>query len=98
MVEFGLKLRELRKQKQLTQKQLAAMINVKHSVISFYELGDRLPSPEVLKKLAAALNVSADYLLGLEKKETIDVSGLTEKDISVVRSLVDVLREKNQNK
>lgn len=98
MVDFGRKLRELRKQKNLTQKQLAALIGVKNSIISFYEVGDRMPSPEIIIKLAAALNVTCDYLLGIEKNETIDVSGLDENDKKLVRSLVDTLRRKNQNK
>lgn len=93
MVEFGEKLRHLRKEKNLTQKQLAALIGVKNSVISFYEVGDRFPSPEVIRKLAIALHVSTDYLLGIEKNETIDVSGLDEKEKSLIRALVDTLRD-----
>ena len=96
MVEFGEKLRTLRKEKNLTQQQLAARIGVKKSVISFYEMGDRMPSPEVIKKLASALHVSTDFLLGVEKGESIDVSGLEESDKVLVRSLVDTLREKNK--
>lgn len=95
MVEFGERLRELRKQKNLTQKQLAAMIGAKNSIISFYEVGERIPSPEVIVKLSAALQVSEDYLLGIEKGESIDVSGLSETDKGLVRLLVDTLRDKN---
>lgn len=95
MVEFGEKLRRLRKQKQLTQRQLADLIGVQHTIISFYELGDRVPSPEVIVKLASVLHVSSDYLLGLEKKETVDISGLAPNDCDLVRALVDSLREKN---
>lgn len=93
MVEFGKKIRQLRKEKNLTQKQLAALIGVKNSVISFYEVGDRFPSPEVIRKLAIALHVSTDYLLGIEKNETVDVSGLDEKEKSLIRALVDTLRD-----
>ena len=97
MVEsFGEKLRELRKQKGLTQAQLASLIGVKNSVISFYELSERVPSPEVLIKLSSALHVSTDYLLGVEKSKTISVSGLTDEDIALVRALIDSLRNKNQ--
>lgn len=95
MVEFGDRLRQLRKEKNLTQKQLADLIGVKNSVISFYEVGDRVPSPEVIKKLAASLHVSSDYLLGIETSETMDVSGLDAQDKALVRTLVDTLREKN---
>ena len=97
MVEFGKKLRQLRKEKNLTQKQLATLIGVKNSVISFYEVGDRFPSPEVIRKLAIALHVSTDYLLNVEKKESLDISDLNEHEKALVRSLVDTLREKNNN-
>lgn len=98
MVEFGLRLRELRKQNNLTQKQLADLIGVQNSIISFYEVGERLPSPEIIRKLAITLHVTSDYLLGIEKNESVDISGLTEHDKSLIRSLIDSLREKNQNK
>ncbi len=39
MVEFGDRLRKLRKERKLTQKELASLIGVKNSVISFYEVG-----------------------------------------------------------
>jgi transcriptional regulator with XRE-family HTH domain len=96
MVEFGQKLRELRKQHNLTQKELASLIGVKNSIISFYEVGDRIPSPEIIRKLAETLHVSSDYLMGIEKNESVDISGLTENDKSLVRSLVYSLREKTQ--
>lgn len=94
MVEFGERLRQLRKEKKLTQKQLASLIGVRDSVISFYELGDRTPSSDVVKKLAVALHVSSDYLLGIEKTESIDISDLSEEDRLLVRSLVDSLRDR----
>ena len=95
MVEFGVRLRELRKEKHLTQKQLAEQIRVQNTVISFYENGDRLPSPEMIIKLSSVFHVTADYLMGIEKQESIDVTGLDENDKNLVRSLVNTLREKN---
>ena len=61
-----------------------AQLGITKSVVSFYELQARSPSPEVLAKLAQIFHVSADYLLGLDTRETIDVSGLAEKDISAL--------------
>ena len=46
----------------------------------------------MLAKLAQVFHVSADYLLGLDNRETIDVSGLAEKDISALRILANSLR------
>jgi len=96
MVEFGQRLRRLRKEKNMTQKQLAERVGLKNSVISFYETGERLPSPEVIKKLAATLQVSSDYLLGMEHGEMLDLHGLEEEDRQLVRVLVHTLRRKNR--
>ncbi|MBQ6815746.1 MAG: helix-turn-helix transcriptional regulator [Clostridia bacterium] len=94
MVDFGDRLRKLRKERKLTQKELAALVGIKNSVISFYEVGDRTPSLEALIKLSKALRISTDVLLGIEKNETIDVSGLSENDKQYVQFLVDRLRKK----
>lgn len=96
MVEFGNRLRQLRKDRNLTQQQLADLIGVKNSVISFYEVGERIPSPEVLRKLALALHVTADYLLGIERAALLDASGLDEQDRLVVQMMISRLREKNK--
>ena len=94
IVDFGLRLKTLRKQAGLTQQQLAAQLGITKSVVSFYELQERSPSPEVLVKLTTIFHVSADYLLGLDIRETIDISGLEEKDIATIRTLVESLRNK----
>lgn len=94
MVEFGERLKVLRKEKRLTQKQLAAMIGVQHSVISFYEVGDRIPSVEVVIKLSSALHVTTDYLLGVEKRDIIDISDLSLGDKILARSMVETIRQK----
>lgn len=97
MVEFGKRLRSLRKEKNLTQKQFASLIGVQNSIISFYEVGDRVPSPEVVMKLASVFHVTTDYLLGVEKEETINVSCLDDDDKKLVRMLIDTLQKKNQS-
>ncbi len=95
MVDFGDRLRTLRRQRGLTQQQLASLVGVRNSVISFYEVGERVPSPGVVIRLAAAFGVSTDYLLGVSAARAIDVTGLDEEDISIVQSLVNDLRRKN---
>lgn len=79
----------------MTQQQLAAQIGVSKSVISYYELQERIPSPEILLKLASVFHVSTDYLLGVSNDKVLDVSGLDEEDIAVLSSLVSLLRKKN---
>lgn len=93
---FGAILKELRLKSNLTQKQLANQIGVTKSVVSFYELRTRTPSPDVLTKLAAVFHVSTDFLLGIDNIPRVDVSGLTENDIALVSAMVNTLREKNK--
>jgi transcriptional regulator with XRE-family HTH domain len=63
-MEFPSRLRELRKQRKLTQEQLGQKIDVTKVSISCYENGTRTPDMETLQRLADALEVSVDYLLG----------------------------------
>lgn len=94
-MEFGKRLKELRKNAGLSQKQLGQMVGVTKSVISFYELQERSPSPVILIKLSSVFHVTTDYLLGLDRRETIDTAGLTEKDVLMLKALAAHLREKN---
>ena len=96
MVDFGVNLKKLRLQGGLTQQQLADRLGVTKSVVSYYELSERYPSPEVLTKLALIFHVSTDHLLGLEKGEVIDLSGLDDEDIITIKRLVSSLKNKNK--
>ena len=94
-VDFGTKLKELRTNAKLTQAQLGELVGVTKSVISFYELQERSPSPDVLIKLSQVFHVSTDYLLGLTTKETVDITGLCREDIALIRTMADRLRKNN---
>ena len=60
------KLKELRIEKNVSQKIVANAIGVTLSAYSNYEQGIRTPSVEIIKKLCEYFKVSADYLIGLE--------------------------------
>lgn len=96
MVNFGERLKELRIQAGLTQQQLANQIGTSKSVISFYENSERSCSPAVLIQLASVFHVSADYLLGIDNTERLDLTGLDEDDKKLASLLVDTLRKKNK--
>ncbi len=95
MVDFGNRLKQLRLAAGLTQKQLADKLRITKSVVSYYELQERSPSPEVLIQLSYIFRTSADYLLGLDNRQMLDVSGLSEEDLAVVRQVAEALRRKN---
>lgn len=95
MVNMGNKLKTLRTQKKLTQKQVADRIGLAISAVSSYEAGTRYPSYEVLLKLARIFHVSTDYLLGMTDKRIIDTAGLNEDEVEVVSQLVELLKRRN---
>ena len=94
MVDFGNTLKRLRTESGYTQQQLADRLGVTKSVVSYYELQERYPSPDILIKLASIFHVSTDYLLGLQKEATISLDGLGQEDIAVIQRLVELLKQK----
>lgn len=91
---MGEKLKSLRLEKNLTQKQLANRIGLAISAVSSYESGSRYPSYEVLIQLARIFHVTTDYLLGITDKRNLDVTGLDDCEIELISQLVDKLRNK----
>ncbi len=94
MVDFGDRLKTLRLKNKLTQSQLAQKLGLTKSVISAYETGIRLPSYDILICIAQIFKVSTDYLLGIEMKKEIDLSGLTDPEIDALLNLIKAMREK----
>lgn len=91
---MGEKLKSLRIEKKLTQKQVSDRIGLAISAVSSYESGSRYPSYDVLIKLARIFHVSTDYLLGITDTRNVDVSGLNDSEIELVSQLVNMLRNK----
>jgi len=59
------RIRDLREDADLSQKEIAKILNCSQQVYSNYELGQRDIPTAILIKLAKFYNVSADYILGL---------------------------------
>lgn len=91
-MNLGAKLKDLRIQSGLNQKQLADQLGVTKSVISYYESLERSPSPDVLIRYATVFHVSVDYLLGLDRTKSIDISDLTAEEERAVRVVIDTFR------
>ena len=64
-MKFNEKLKELRNEKKLTQKQAAQLLNISTTCYSGYEQGYREPDFKTLVKICRLFEVSSDYLLGL---------------------------------
>lgn len=94
MVDFGNRLKTLRIQSNLTQAQLAERLDLTKSVISAYETGLRMPSYDVMISIARIFKVTTDYLLGVEQKQEIDLSGLTDEEKTALVNLIKAMKHK----
>lgn len=95
--DFGLRLKELRKKKKLSQSQVSARLNITKSSISGYENNIITPSNDIIVKLALLYGVTTDYLLGLDNNESIVISDLTNNQKEIVRLLVNEFKLNNRN-
>ncbi len=71
-MKTGNKITNLRKEKGLSQEDLAQELNVSRQSVSKWELNETLPDAVNLKSLSKVFGVSVDYLLDEEKEEFID--------------------------
>ena len=98
MIYFGTKLKQLREERGLTQKELAKGMELSPSMISMYEGGGSYPSVEILIRLSHYFRVSTDYLLGVSDSNGYDLSGLTEEQAVLVNELIRQFEQANARK
>ncbi len=80
MKTFISKLKELREEKGIQQKELAEILNVSKSTVSGWEVGRNEPNQEMLIKIATCFDVTTDFLLG--KEDDFGNVTLTSGDVS----------------
>lgn len=98
MPAIGERIKQLRRQKGISQIELANHLGVSKSVISSYENAVHFPPYDILLKMSWLFGVSTDYLLGASTNCTINVDGLTDIQVEAVIQIVRELRTANQRK
>lgn len=93
---FGERIKELRLSLGLNQVEFGKSLNVTKQSVSNWENENIQPSIDMLTKIAKLYSVSADYLLGLQDFRSIDVTGLTNEQITHLQLLIDDLRLKSK--
>lgn len=78
------RLKESRKAAKLTQKEVATELGITEATYNRYEKGAHSPTPETLRALCLILNVSADYLLGIEKGPSDTEEPISKEAVSEV--------------
>lgn len=98
MQTLGDRIKAYRISIKMTQMDFATRLGITGSSVSAYENGTRLPSYEVLVKIADALGVTTDVLLGRKKndKVIIDVTDLTPRERNVIQEMIDLLTKKEE--
>lgn len=104
---FQERLRAARDLRGLSQGELAGRANMPPSSIAHFETGSRKPSFDTLRKLANALEVTTDYLLGRADDPALaesgdplyrDVGKLTARDRELAKDFLKMLAERSQAK
>lgn len=98
--DFGNRMAQLRKEKDLSRDELGAKIGTSGAIVGRYERNDMKPSIEIAAKIAEALDVSLDYLVGISSelikdKKMInrleDVKKLPEKEREKIFEYIDLI-------
>ena len=87
---IGKRLRQLREENDLLQKELALKLNISQQTISLYESNRREPDYEMLKRIADCFNVSTDFLLGesdIKNPYTNDKDELTPEEKELLKKI-----------
>lgn len=70
--KFAIRLEKLRKDRNLSQNDVAIALNLTRGTVTHWENEERLPSLEVAVRLADYFNVSLDYLVGRSDKHELN--------------------------
>lgn len=93
---LGETIKELRNSYNWNQVQLAQKLDVSKQTVSNWENNNILPSIEMLVKLSRCFSVSTDYLLELDSRHYIEVTGLSRPHLAHIQQIVNDLLENNK--
>lgn len=95
---LGEVIHNLRKSRNLSQVDVARELGVSKQSVSNWENDNILPSIDMLIKIARFFSVSTDYLLELDGRSYLEVSGLTLEQLSHIQVIINDLRKNNDRK
>lgn len=109
---FSQRLKKLRAEKGVVQKDVANYLNITTSAYGFYEQGKRVPDTEIMIKLSDYFNVSLDYLLGktdirnytddpnitIALHSDTDYDDLPDEAIKEINGFIDYIKQKYKDK
>ena len=90
---IGDKIKKLRKSQSFTQSDVAKKLGITRSSVNAWEMGISVPSTQYVVELSKLFNVSSDYLLDIPQNASINVTGLSEKEVAAVKEIVNCLKK-----
>jgi len=93
---FADRLKELRKERGISQAELAGMIEVHFTQVSRYERGETKPNAEAMTKMARALNTTVDYLMNGSTSELVESAGLDKELIDRFKQVQELGAEEKK--
>ena len=86
--DFSGRLKTLRKRDNISQNALAKTLGITRASVNAWEMGISYPNAQSLILLAKYFNVSVDYLLGIDDRTFLDISGLDPTGQELISKIV----------
>lgn len=86
------KIKALRISNDMTQNDVAKKLGITRSSVNAWEMGISVPSTMYIVELAQLFSVSADYILGLEQKMVLDISGLDDDSVKILNDMIQYMK------
>jgi len=90
------RIKQLRETSKMTQTDLAKRLGITRSSVNAWELGISTPQIQYIIELSSIFKISSDFILELDKTSTIDISGLSSKQVILISETIKEFRELNK--
>uniref|UniRef100_UPI003FF05F92 helix-turn-helix domain-containing protein n=1 Tax=Dysosmobacter welbionis TaxID=2093857 RepID=UPI003FF05F92 len=91
---FDERIRQLRQARGISQVELSAALDVTKQSVSNWENNNIQPSIDILIRLSRYFSVSTDYILGLDERKYIEITGLTDKEVTHIQQIIDDIKNR----
>lgn len=98
---FGARLQKARKDKNISQEELAKQLGIARSSVANYETDRNFPTADILDKISKILDCSTDYLLGISNNnffrvmQTAKEKGYTPEDLELAMNFIARARKRD---
>lgn len=92
---LGDQIKKVRTSYKLSQYEFSKMLNISKQSVSNWENNNIVPTVDMLKTIALKFSVSSDYLLELDDRFIVDVTGLPMKTVAHIQLIINDLKKSN---